>query len=203
MIHLGFLASHRGSNMQAVADACRSGRLDARPSVVISNNSESGALARARWESIPHYHLSGRTHPLPEELDDAILEALRRHQVDLVVLAGYMKKIGPRTLRHYRGRILNIHPALLPRFGGEGMYGTRVHAAVLAAGERETGVTIHVVDEQYDRGPVVAQCRLPVLGHDTVESLAQRVLEREHAFLVETLVGIAAGTIALPGTSTA
>ena len=186
-MNLGFLASGRGSNMQAVIDACKSGRLAAKPRVVISNNSGSGALARASQEGIPCYHLSGRTHPDPAQLDAAILNALLHHETELVILAGYMKKLGPRTLERYAGRIINIHPALLPKFGGLGMYGARVHQAVLAAGEKETGVTIHMVDAQYDTGAIVAQCRVPVLADDTVESLAQRVLEQEHRFLVETI----------------
>lgn len=184
--------------MQAVLDACASGRLRATPGVVISNNRDAEALHRAAQAGLPHYHLSGATHPLPAALDAAILDALVGHDVDLVVLAGYMKKLGPRTLAHYRGRVLNIHPALLPRFGGQGMYGARVHEAVLAAGERETGVTIHVVDEEYDHGPIVAQCRVPVLADDTAATLAARVLAREHAFLVETLDGITSGTVRLP-----
>jgi len=181
--------------MQAVVDACASGRIEAMPCVVISNNREAEVLARAERAGIPHYHLSGKTHPDPDALDVAILEALERHQAELVLLAGYMKKLGARTLRHYRGRVLNIHPALLPKYGGQGMYGERVHAAVLAAGETETGVTIHLVDEEYDHGAIVAQCRVPVLPGDTVESLAARVLAREHGFLVETLAQIADGTL--------
>jgi phosphoribosylglycinamide formyltransferase-1 len=196
-MNLGFLASGRGSNMQAVIDACKSGRLAARPRVVISNNSGSGTLARADREGIPRYHLSGRTHPDPPQLDAAILDALLRHEVELVTLAGYMKKLGPRTLERYAGRTINIHPALLPRFGGLGMYGARVHQAVLAVGEKETGVTIHLVDAEYDTGLIVAQCRVQVLADDTVESLSQRVLEQEHRFLVETIGKIASGEIAL------
>lgn len=196
-VNLGFLASGNGSNMQAVIDTCKSGRLAAKPCVVISNNSGSGALARARQEGIPRYHLSGRTHPDPAQLDAAILDALLRHEVELVILAGYMKKLGPRTLEHYEGRIINIHPALLPRFGGQGMYGARVHEAVLSAGEQETGVTIHLVDAEYDTGPIVAQCRVPVLADDTAESLAQRLLKQEHRFLVETIAKIVSGEIAL------
>lgn len=196
-MNLGFLVSGRGSNMQAVIDACKSGRLAARPRVVISNNSGSGALARADREGIPRYHLSGRTHPDPPQLDAAILDALLRHEVELVILAGYMKKLGSRTLGHYAGRIINIHPALLPKFGGLGMYGARVHQAVLAAGEKETGVTIHLVDPEYDTGPIVAQCRVPVWADDTVESLAQRVLEQEHRILVETISKVASGEITL------
>jgi phosphoribosylglycinamide formyltransferase-1 len=196
-VKLGFLASGRGSNMQAVIDACKSGRLAAEPRVVISNNSGSGALARADQEGIPRYHLSSRKHPGPAQLDAAILDALLRHEVELVILAGYMKKLGPRTLEHYEGRIINIHPALLPRFGGQGMYGARVHEAVLSAGEQETGVTIHLVDAEYDTGPIVAQCRVPVLADDTAESLAQRLLKQEHRFLVETIAKIVSGEIAL------
>ena len=146
---------------------------------------------------MPRYHLSGTTHPDPATLDAAIVDALVRHDVELVVLAGYMKKLGPRTLARYRGRVLNIHPALLPRFGGQGMYGARVHEAVLAAGEHETGVTIHIVDEEYDHGPIVAQCRVPVRPDDTPATLAARVLAREHTFLVETLEGIVSGTLRL------
>jgi phosphoribosylglycinamide formyltransferase-1 len=184
--------------MQAVLDACASGRLHATPAVLICNNRDAEALERAARAALPVYHLSGTTHADPGALDAAILDALTRHDAELVVLAGYMKKLGPRTLARYRNRVLNIHPALLPRFGGQGMYGARVHEAVLAAGDRETGVTIHVVDAEYDHGPVVAQCRVPVLGGDTPATLAERVLGREHTFLVETLERIVAGTPTLP-----
>ena len=109
-LNLGFLASHNGSNMQAVIDACRAGRLDADPAVVISNNGDSGALERARNENIPWFHLSGRTHPEPEDLDREIVDNLLNHDVNLVILAGYMKKIGPVTLATFPGHIINIHP---------------------------------------------------------------------------------------------
>jgi phosphoribosylglycinamide formyltransferase 1 len=195
-LHLGFLASHGGSNMQAIVDACKEGRLDAVPRVVISNNSESMALQRANSEGIPGYHVSGRTHPGAAE-DREILRVLRRHDVDTVVLAGYMKRIGPETLAAYRGRILNIHPALLPKFGGQGMYGKRVHEAVLRAGEKVTGVTVHTIDERYDTGPILNQCQVPVQEGDTADSLAARVLCHEHLLYVETLRKIGEGTIVL------
>lgn len=198
LIRLGFLASGRGSNLQAVLDACAAGRLPAVPAVVISNNAEAQALMRARNAGIPAHHLSRRTHPDPCALDQAIADTLKRHRVDLVVLAGYMKKIGFKTLQAYRDRIINIHPALLPKFGGPGMYGMRVHEAVLAAGERQTGVTVHLVDEEYDRGAILAQQTVPVLEHDTPATLASRVLEAEHECLVDTLRRILAGEIALP-----
>jgi phosphoribosylglycinamide formyltransferase 1 len=197
-MNLGFLASGRGSNLQAVIDACHSGYLGAKPCLVISNNSESEALARARREGIAAYHFSSKTHPDPAELDIAILSALQHHQAGLVVLAGYMKRLGEKTLSAYRGRVINIHPALLPKYGGAGMYGAHVHVAVIAAGDQETGVTIHLVDQDYDHGDILAQCRLPVLEGDTAGTLAERVLEREHSFLVETLKRIIEGEITLP-----
>lgn len=194
---IGVLASHGGSNLQAIIDACEQGKLDAEVRVVISNNPDSTALRRAAKHAIPHFYRSGKTHPDPAALDAEIARLLQEHEVDLVVLAGYMKKVGAVTLRRFAGRILNIHPALLPKYGGTGMYGLRVHEAVLEAGDTTTGVTIHVVDEEYDRGPVVAQCKVPVLPAETPERLAERVLEREHAFYVETLGRIASGEINL------
>lgn len=184
--------------MQAIIDACKSGVLQATPAVVISNNSNSGAITRAKREGIPFYHLSQTTHPEQEELDQAILDALLKHGVDVVVLAGYMKKLGQKTLSHFKGAILNIHPALLPRFGSKGMYGIHVHEAVIAAEEKESGVTIHVVDGEYDTGPVIAQARIPVLPNDKPETLQARVLDLEHSFFPETLQRIVSGEISLP-----
>ncbi|HWU36365.1 MAG TPA: phosphoribosylglycinamide formyltransferase [Candidatus Acidoferrum sp.] len=195
-LQLGFLASHGGSNMQAIIDACKTGRLEAKPCVVLSNNSDSMALQRAKNEGIPNYHISAVTYPGPLE-DEEILRTLKRHGVDTVILAGYMKMLGPETLKAYRGRILNIHPALLPKYGGKGMYGKRVHEAVLAAGEKMTGVSIHIVDETYDTGPIINQCRVPVHEGDTVDSLAERVLKHEHVLYVETLQKIVEGKIVL------
>jgi phosphoribosylglycinamide formyltransferase 1 len=197
-MNIGFLASHGGSNMQAIIDACKSGKLQATPAVVISNNSDSGAIARAKKEGIPYYYLSGKTYPGPGELDEAILNTFLHHAVDIIVLAGYMKKLGTGTLAHFRGRILNIHPALLPKFGGEGMYGIHVHEAVIAAREKESGVTIHVVDEQYDTGKILAQTHVPVMPDDTPETLAARVLEQEHILYAETLQKIVTGEIPFP-----
>lgn len=197
-LNLGFFASHEGTNMQAIVDACKAGRLAAKPCVVISNNSKSGAIQRAIKEDIPYYHLSGKTHPEFEDLDKVILNALKSHEVNVVILAGYMKKIGPHTLSAYEGRILNIHPALLPKYGGKGMYGEYVHEAVLSSGDKVTGVTIHAVDAIYDHGPIIAQCEMPILEGDTVETLGNRVLKREHEFFAETLQKIVEGKIILP-----
>ena len=196
-LRLGVLASHGGSNLQAIMDACEQRRLRAEIGVVISNNSLALALARARAAGLPAYHISGKTHPEPARLDAAIRDCLAQHDVDLVLLAGYMKLLGGATLARYRGRVLNSHPALLPKFGGKGMYGSRVHQAVLEAGERVTGVTIHQVDEQYDHGKTLAQCRVKVCPRDTLADLEERVKRRERLFWVETLSRIAEGEIAL------
>jgi phosphoribosylglycinamide formyltransferase-1 len=161
-LRLGFLASGGGTNMQAILDACADGRLHGEARVVIGNNSRSGALGRAREQGVPCRHLSGRTHSDPVVLDQAICGTLQEHRVEVVCLAGYMKLIGPQSLAAFRGRILNIHPGLLPRHGGQGFFGLRVHEAVLAAGDTESGATVHVVDEVYDNGPVLAQATVPV-----------------------------------------
>ena len=194
---VGVIASHGGTNLQAIIDACADGSLDAQIRVVISNNSRSLALERARRAQIPTAHLSAVTHPDPARLDEAIAETLVSHGVKLVALAGYMKKLGTKTLRRYRNRILNVHPALLPKFGGRGMYGERVHSAVLAAGERISGVSVHLVDEEYDQGPVVAQTQVSVLPDDTPDTLATRVLEREHILYPQTIQLIASAQINL------
>ncbi len=183
--------------MQAIIDAWKEGRLHVEPAVVISNNSGSGAMERARREGIPAFHLSAATHPNPSDLDAAMIRALEGQDVNLVILAGYMKLLGPRTLARYRGRILNIHPALLPKYGGQGLYGRKVHEAVLAAGEHVTGATVHVVDERYDAGPILAQREVPVLEGDDADTLAARVLQTEHRLYVETLERIVHGDIDL------
>lgn len=200
MIRFGFMASHRGTNMQAVAQACLSGRLQAIPAVVISNNYSAGALTRAQSLGLPAYYLSQKAFADSDELDQAIVRTLERHLVDWVLTVGYMKKLGPRLLAAYRNRIINIHPSLLPKHGGQGMYGAHVHAAVLAAGEFETGVTLHVVTKDYDAGPILAQTKVAVTPGDTTASLGARVLETEHEFLIETLAQLLSGEIELPAT---
>lgn len=193
MLTLGVLASGEGTTFQAVLDACKGGRLAARVGVVISNNSGSGALRRAEAAGVPHRHLSSKTEASEAALDEAITSALRTAGVEVVLLAGYMKKLGAGTLREFAGRILNTHPALLPKFGGHGMYGERVHRAVLAAGEQESGATVHLVTAEYDTGPVVRQCRVAVASDDTFETLARRVQAAERELVVEVLAELAAG----------
>jgi phosphoribosylglycinamide formyltransferase-1 len=180
-------------------DACAAQQLPARVVTVISNNSDAGALRRARAAAAEAVHLSSKTHPAPGALDAAVIDVLTQHAVDVVFLAGYMKKLGPALLERYRGRILNTHPALLPKFGGHGMYGMHVHEAVLEAGEVESGPSVHLVDAEYDTGRVLSQARVPVEPGDTPDTLAQRVQQRERRLVVEVLGQIAAGELRLEG----
>jgi phosphoribosylglycinamide formyltransferase-1 len=191
MMRIAVLASHEGSLLQAVIDACRSGELAAEVVLVVSNNSASGALRRAAEAGIDTAHLSSSTHPDPEILDRALCTTLTRAGTDLVLLAGYMKRVGPRTLERFSGRIVNTHPALLPKYGGHGYFGRRVHEAVIAAGETESGATVHWVQGDYDSGPPLAQTRIPVRADDTAESLEARVKAAERQLLIDTLKSLA------------
>ena len=197
-MNLGFLASHGGSNMQAILNGCANGSIAAVPKLLICNNPGATAIERAAKAGMLSIVLNSKTHPDPVELDTAIVEALDEADVEIVILAGYMKMIGPATLAGFENRILNIHPALLPKFGGQGMYGMRVHKAVIAAGETESGATVHIINEVYDEGPILQQIRVPVLPEDTPEDLQKRVLEQEHILYPDTIAKIASGEIALP-----
>lgn len=198
-ITVGVLASGEGTTLQAIVDACEDGRIEGEVAIVISNNSGSGALRRARAAGIPAHHLSSVTHPSPQALDAAIKSALVGAGVDLVCLAGYLKRLGPETLGAFRGRVLNTHPALLPKFGGAGMFGDHVYEAVLASGDSASGVSVHVVDEHYDTGPVVQQARVLVEAGDSVASLKARTQQSECGLLVHTLAAIALGELRLVG----
>jgi phosphoribosylglycinamide formyltransferase-1 len=196
-MNLGVLASHEGTTLQSLLDAFAGGRIQGRVAVVVSNNGDAGALRRARQAGVQAVHLSLKTHEDPAALDAAIRNVLVAADVDVVLLAGYMKKLGPLVLRAFEGRILNTHPALLPRFGGPGMYGDRVFEAVLEAGAAESGVSIHLVDANYDTGAIVRQCNVPVFRGDSLDDLKARVRAREKEFVVETLTEIANGKIRL------
>jgi phosphoribosylglycinamide formyltransferase-1 len=194
-LKLGFLASGGGSSARAIVGAIRSGDLAAEARLVVSNNRSAEALAFARDAGVPSLCIP--TQADPGAADAALVEAMVSHGVELIVLSGYLRRLGPLTLARYAGRVLNIHPGPLPRFGGEGMYGRRVHEAVLAAGVAESGVTIHVVDEEYDHGPVVARTAVPVVAGDTVDALEARVRAAEPGFFVQTLQRIAGGELTL------
>ena len=186
-LRIGVLASGEGTTLQAILDACESGKLAGEVAIVISNNRDSGALRRAQRYAVRTRHLSGATHASAEDLDRAMLAALYEARVELVVLAGYMKKVGPRMLEAFAGRMVNTHPGLLPKFGGQGMYGRKVHEAVLAAKEKESGATVHLVDGEYDHGTALGQVRVPVMPDDTPDSLAERVQAAERPLLIEVI----------------
>lgn len=197
-LRLGFLASHGGSNMTAILEAIARGQLPAIPKVVISNNANAKALQTAKEANLPYYWINEKTEGGLQEVDAAIVRVLKHHAVNLVILNGYMKKIGPQTLEAFNGRILNIHPSLLPKYGGQGMFGIHVHQAVLAAHEQFTGATVHVIDENYDKGQTLGQTQVPVLPQDTPETLAARVMAAEKELYVHILRQIAQEDIQLP-----
>ncbi len=199
MLNIAVFGSGRGSNFRAILIAIENGAIpEARIVCVVSNNSSAGILHTAREHAIPAYHLSSMQFPVHEEFVERLLGLLEEHETHVIALAGYMKLLPPEVIAHFRHRIINIHPALLPKFGGRGMYGHHVHEAVLAAGERESGATVHLVDEAYDHGPLLMQKKVPVLPGDTPDSLAARVLVAEHELYPEVLRRIASGELNLP-----
>jgi phosphoribosylglycinamide formyltransferase 1 len=201
MLNIAVFGSGRGSNFKSLLDAIDSGRLrDVRCVLVVSNNADAGILDHAVRQGVPVLQWSRKKYASDEAYCAAMLTALREARADLIVLAGYMKFLPAPVIAAFRNRILNIHPALLPSFGGTGMYGLHVHRAVLAAHEPLTGATVHVVDEEYDHGPIVIQRTVPVLASDSPESLAARVLEMEHYILPEAIRLFAEGRITVePG----
>lgn len=194
-LRLGFLASHGGSAARFITQACERGELAATPLLLISNNSRAPALAWARKARLKTLHLSLVSCGGPEALDEAILQALLAEEIEVLLLSGYMKALGPRVLSAYAGRAINIHPSLLPWHGGAGMYGDRVHRAVLESGDAVSGATAHLVTAGIDEGPILAQSRVPVLPSDTVESLRARVQATEGPLLLGALQRLAAGRL--------
>ena len=185
MKRIAVFASHGGSNLQAIIDGCSQGKINAYVAVVISNNPDAYALERAKNAGIPAFCLNKKINGT--SLGGEILKLLTKYNVDIIFLAGYLKKLPGKILRWYGGSIYNIHPALLPKFGGKGMYGINVHRAVLEAGEKESGATIHRVEALYDTGKIISQKKVPMCKNDTPETLAERVLAAEHVLIVETL----------------
>lgn len=176
---LSFLASHGGSSARFLVGAMQSGELNATPGIFITNNRDSAIFHWCLEHNLLVRHVSSKTHRGADNADEAICSLLQEAGSDLVICSGYMKVIGPRTLAAFAGRILNIHPALLPRHGGQGMYGDLVHQAVLAAGDTASGATVHVVSTGIDEGPVILQSQVSVEPADTVASLRQRVQATE------------------------
>lgn len=191
-LRLAFLASHGGSAARALVQACRAGELGAEALALASNNSRSPALAWAREAGLQTAHLSSAKYPDPDDLDAAIRDFLLASGADTLILSGYMKALGPRTLGAFAGRVLNIHPSLLPRHGGRGLYGDRVHESVLASGDPESGATVHLVTAGIDEGPVLEQVRVPVLPGDTLDTLKARVQAEEAALMLRAVRNFAA-----------
>ena len=187
MINISVLVSGGGTNLQAVIDGIEDGRIEgARIALVLSSKDGVYALERARLAGIDTKVISKKDYPDEDDKADAILAALAEVKTDLVVTAGYMSILSKRVCTAYKGRMINIHPALLPKHGGVGYYGLRVHQAVLDAGDKETGATVHFVDEGVDSGEIILQKSIPVLEDDTPETLQKRLLEEvEHVIIVE------------------
>jgi phosphoribosylglycinamide formyltransferase-1 len=182
MINLAILTSGGGSNMQAIVDAYKFGILKGLVEVVlvISNNTNAFVLERAKKENIKSVCIERKSFKDDESFNKKVLVELQVANVDLVCLAGYIRMIDKEILKIYNGRILNIHPALLPKFGGKGMYGYFVHEAVVKAGEKKSGATVHFVNEEYDSGKIILQKEVEVFKSDTPEDVARKVLEAEH-----------------------
>ncbi len=192
-IKLGVIVSGGGTTLQNFIDRIERGTLNAAVAVVISSNRNAYALKRAQKAGIPTEVVCRMEHESVESFSDAISAILDRYEVDLVTLAGFL--VLYRIPARYLGRVLNIHPALLPAHGGKGFYGDRVHKAVLEAGDAESGCTVHFADNLYDNGPIVAQRRVPVLPGDTVEMLRARVAEQENIAYPEAINLFAAGAL--------
>ncbi|MCQ2108116.1 MAG: phosphoribosylglycinamide formyltransferase [Fibrobacter sp.] len=187
MFKIGVMASGGGSNFKAIIDRIGEGDLEAQCKFLITNNGGCGAVNHATTYGIPVYHISGKTHPDQAEYEKALCAVLDERPVDLLILAGYMKKLPDCLIEKMPDRILNIHPSLLPKFGGKGFWGLHVHEAVLAAGETESGPTVHLVSNEIDRGRILAQRKVPVMPDDTPETLQSRVLEQEHDIFWRTI----------------
>lgn len=186
-MNIAFMSSYNGSSAKAITDACLNDDIIASPTLMISNNSDSNALVWAKERGLKTLCLNSKTHEDPEKLDEAIAERLREERINLLVLSGYMKLVGSETLEAVDGRALNIHPALLPNYGGKGMYGRHVHQAVKDANESQTGITIHRVSPIYDDGDIVSQKIISLTPTDSVDDIENKVRSAEPEFYVETI----------------
>jgi phosphoribosylglycinamide formyltransferase-1 len=201
-LKIAVFASGKGSNFEAILKAIREGRIEGAGIVcVVSTNSAAGALETARQNGIPALHISRTQFESDQDFDNHLIDALSRHGANFVVLAGYMKKVAPAVIAQFRNRIVNIHPALLPDFGGKGMYGEHVHKAVIASGRKVSGATVHLVDDVYDHGAIVLQKTVDVAPDETPETLAKKVLAVEHNLYPEAIRLFAEGRVTISGTT--
>ncbi len=198
-LRLAVFASGRGSDFLSLVEASQKEDLGWRVTLLITNNPEAGAIEKAEKHGIPHQVINRRDFAERNDFVRTLLETFQEYRINFIALAGYLRKIPPEVIRRFPGRMVNIHPALLPSFGGKGMYGERVHQAVLDTGCKVSGVTVHIVDEEYDCGPIVAQRIVEVRDDDDCESLAARVLEVEHKLYPEALTWFAQGRVRFEG----
>lgn len=195
-LKIAVLASGRGSNFKALLESIETGLIqNAEVVCVMSNNSDAGVLTIARSRDIPAYHISRKQYSTEAEFNEAILNVLSQYEVNFIVLTGYMKLLDVSIIKKFQNRIINIHPALLPQFGGKGMYGKFVHDAVIASGTKNSGATVHIVDEIYDHGSIVLQERIALSENETSETLAAKVLEIEHRILPRAVGLFAEGKV--------
>ena len=199
MMNCAVFASGGGSNFQSLLDRKLAGDLHVNFALFLGNNSKAAAFDRARKHGIPAVHCAPSHFAGEQEYAAHLLALLNEHAVELIILAGYMKKIPVSVVTSFKHRIVNIHPALLPAFGGAGLYGEKVHQAVLNYGAKVSGVTVHFVDEEYDHGPVILQDTVQVFDSDDVRTLARRVLVLEHASYWKALEAIAQNRITVKG----
>lgn len=196
-LKLAVFASHNGTNIREVKQACDNNTLEATVELLISNNSKSSAMTYFEEHEVPTFHISGKTHPDADNRDKTILEILEQHEITHIILSGYMKKLGPKTIEHYSPQILNIHPAPLPEFGGKGMYGVKTLQAVLEAGLEQNKITLHIVDQKYDTGPTIRTKTIDINPEETAEELFERGKGYESELLIEVLKDIQTGEIDL------
>lgn len=181
MKNIVVFASGSGTNFQAIIDAVKAGQIDAHIAGLITDRADIRAIDRAKKHNIPVHIIFQHSSP------DKMREVLDSLKPDLIVLAGYLKKIPRAIVQEYEGRIINIHPSLLPDYGGPGFYGLNIHRNVLQNGEKESGCTVHYVTQNYDEGPIIEQSKVPVLKNDSPEKLAERILEKEHKMLPKVI----------------
>ncbi len=184
MKRIGILSSHNGTGFLAIQEACEKKILDAQVVAVVSNNSEANVLVKASLKNIPNFIINSKKYP-NENLDLKIANLFKEFKVDYIFLSGYMKKIEKNLLENFNNKIINSHPALLPKFGGKGMYGRFVHEAVIKSAEKESGCTLHFVNENYDEGEYILQKKIVLDENETVDSLENKIKELEKDIIID------------------
>ena len=195
MLKIAVLISGSGSNLQAIIDEIEKGNIKGKIEIVISNNKNSYGLQRAKKHNIEAIYLSKEDYPSADDFDEEIIKKLKAKEIDLVVLAGYLKILTTKFIKTFENRIINIHPSLIPAFAGEGYYGHHVHQAAVKKGVKYSGATVHFVNEEVDGGYIIEQETVKVLFDDTAETLAKKVLEVEHKILVKVVKAFCEGKI--------